>query len=186
MKINKVININKLCFSLACFVILIFACTYNKSESIERLTDIKVQDSVFKNLVQLTQGTIPQSLQDDSLAFLVLPVQASCPSCRNKTIESIVNHSGNLAARHFVIISADGGRKTINGYFRENDSELPVIPDKLFLDSTNLAKKFKLYDEKPTIYYTFKRKAFKKVAAIPATVKEDLKEFFSGYRNDKN
>jgi hypothetical protein len=54
---------------------------------------------------------------------------------------------------------------------------------KLILDSTNIARKLNLYDKKPTIYYTYNRKAYKKVAAIPSTVRDDLQEFFSGFRN---
>lgn len=162
------------------------ACNEKKTGSIEVITNSNTQDSLFNNIIALTQGALPDPVQQDSLAFLILPVQASCPSCRNKTIDSIVAHSKKLADRHFIIISAKGGRKTINGYFRENDTELPVIKDRLFLDSINMAYKYELYDEKPTIYYTYNKKAYKKVAAIPVTVKEDLREFFSGHRQNEN
>ncbi len=33
-------------------------------------------------------------------------------------------------------------------------------------------------------YYTANEKVFKKVAAVPATVKEDLREYFAGYRKN--
>lgn len=169
------------------FILLASACgsKSKKASSIEFITMAGQQDSVFQSLVAVTNNAVPDSIQNDSLAFLILPVQASCPSCRNKTIDSIVKHRKNLADRHFIIISADGGRKTIAGYFTENDKRLPVIKNRLFLDSTNEADKHELYDKKPTIYYTYNRKAYKKVAAIPATVREDLREFFSGHRNDE-
>jgi hypothetical protein len=131
----------------------------------------------------VTNNTVSDNIQKDSLAFLVLPVQASCPACRNKTIDSIVKHQDNLEKNHFIIISANGGRKTISGYFQENDKKLPDMVGKLILDSTNIARKLNLYDKKPTIYYTYNRKAYKKVAAIPSTVRDDLQEFFSGFRN---
>ena len=59
---------------------------------------------------------------------------------------------------------------------------MPAIENRLFLDSVNLALKLDLYFDKPTIYYTAQQKAYKKVSAIPATVKADLRAFFSGYR----
>lgn len=157
-----------------------------KPESIKLISDITEQDLVFKNLVEVTGDAIPKSTMNDSLAFLIVPVQASCPACRKKTIDSIIKYQNNLAANHFIIISAKGGRKTIESYFREEDHEMPVMPDKLFLDSTNQAGKQKLYESNPAMYYSYKGKAYKKVYAIPATVKEDLHEFFSGHRNDTN
>lgn len=88
----------------------------------------------------------------------------------------------NLSADHYIIISANGGRKTIRGYFQEQAYELPAITSRLFLDSNNLARQFELYEDKPMMYYTYQKKAYKKVAAIPATVRDDLREFFTGYR----
>jgi hypothetical protein len=152
-----------------------------KDDSVELITSATQQDSLFHKLVTITNNTI-QGV-NDSLAFLVLPVQASCPSCRKKTIDSIMKHQAHLANNHYIIISANTGRKTIGGYFREQEYQLPDIPGKLFLDSVNMAFKYNLYKDKPTIYYSYNRKAYKKVAAIPATVRDDLREFFSGHRD---
>jgi hypothetical protein len=170
------------------FYTIIFSCgkSSNKQSSIEIIANNNKQDSIFRNLIHLTNNTISEDLLNDSLAFLILPVQASCPSCRNKTIDSIAKHKNSLVDHHFIIISAKGGHKTINSYFKENNKDLPVIENKLFLDSTNEARRHDLYDKKPTIYYTYKKKAYKKVSAIPASIRQDLQEFFSGYRNDHN
>lgn len=168
---------------LFCFILLVCCNTSQKKSSIEMITDGGQQTAVFKDLVQLTNLTA--NMQADSMAFLILPVQASCPACRNKTIDSVVQHKDDLPDNHFIVISANGGKKTINGYFLENNKSLPVIENRLFLDSTNQAYLLKLYDKKPTIYYVSKGKAYKKVAAIPTTVKDDLREFFSGHRNEK-
>ena len=151
-----------------------------KPKSIELITDWKKQDTIFLKLLTVTNKKLPETVQNDSLAFLILPVQASCPSCRKKTIDSIIKNSNSLLPNHYIIISANGGRKIINSYFLEEHASIPNMPDQVFIDSINLASNYELYDEKPTMYYTFQRKAYKKVSSIPATVKEDLHEFFSG------
>lgn len=140
------------------------------------------QDSLFQRLLAVAGNQLPESSLQDSLAFLVLPVQASCPSCRKKTIDSIMKHQEDLPADHYIIIAANGGRKTIRGYFREQTYELPDIGNQLLLDSNNLSSKNKLYENNPAIYYSHARKVYKKIASIPATVREDLREFFSDSR----
>lgn len=186
MKLN-VNDMARICIIILTWVMM-FSCgkPANKQSSIEYIENGNRQDSIFKMLVTLTNNEISANHLDDSLAFLILPIQASCPSCRNKTIDSISKYRNNLEDRHFIIISANGGSKTINGYFKENNKVLPVIKNKLFLDTTNRAFKYELYDKKPTIYYAYKQKAFKKVAAIPTTVRQDLQEFFSGHRSENN
>lgn len=176
--------------TLALFVIgLVFACnnssdkTGRKNNSTQPIIDVAIQTSTFKHLIELTDKAIPRFQLNDSLAFLVLPVKLSCPACRKKTIDSIVKHRDDLPARHFIIISGSEGRKNINSYFQEVDKEIPVMVNQLFIDSTNQAYKKELVSENPVIYYTSNQKAYKKVSAIPATVRDDLREFFSGTRN---
>ena len=169
---------------VACIIVI--SCGAAKKEnSIEMISASEQQDSIFRDLIIVTGDAVPDSLQGDSLAFLVLPLQASCPACRNKTIDSIAEHANSLLKNHYVVISANGGHKTINGYFQENDKKMPDMGHSLILDSNNLAHKYELYDKKPTMYYTYNRKAFKKVAAVPATVRDDLREFFSGLRTNE-
>lgn len=171
-------------------MVTVLTCTFScgsKEEdtsnlSIVPITDIVAQDSIFRNLLKLTPGAIPDASQNDSLAFLILPLKASCPACRNKTIDSIVKHRNNLLENHYIILSASAGRKVINSFFLERDKEMPVLESKLFLDTTNQAGKYALYENNPTLYYTRNKKATRKVSAIPATVKDDLREFFSGHR----
>lgn len=152
------------------------------TESIELINEPATQDSLFNKLVALTKNSISDSDRLDSLAFLILPIQASCPSCRKKVIDSIIYHKKRLPESHYIIISANSGRKVMGSFFKDQDYELPDFPGRIFLDSADLAGEYELYKEKPTIYYTLNQKAYKKVAAIPSTVKEDLREFFSGYR----
>ncbi|OQP58190.1 hypothetical protein A3860_07650 [Niastella vici] len=168
-------------FSILLALTICLACNEagKKQKSIELITEASRQTNIFNNLIAVTNNTIPEARRSDSLAFLILPVQASCPACRKKTIDSIIEHRGDLPDRRFVVISANGGRKTIGAYFKEENSELPIIENKLFLDSMNRAFKYDLYSDKPTIYYTFNQKAYKKISSIPITVKQDLHSFFT-------
>lgn len=174
----------KVPFVLLTFLSL-FACDKYKERisSVELVTSRTKQDSLFNGLIEVTSNSIPDDLLKDSLAFLVLPVQAICPSCREKTVDSIVKYQDHLPDKHFIIISANGGRKLINSFFKEEHKLLPVIEGRLFLDSTNMAHRYELYEDKPTMYYTYRRKVYKKVASVPATVRKDLHQFFSGNSN---
>ena len=168
--------------SIILAVLLIHSCGKKdkNSRSVAIIGTPAEQQSIFNKLLTVSNNSIPAEQLPDSLAFLVLPVQASCPSCRKKTIDSIAAHQNDLLANHFIIISANGGRKTINSFFREVNKELPDMGNKLFLDSANNGYKYDLFKDKPTMYYTYQKKAYKKVESIPMTVREDLREFFSG------
>jgi hypothetical protein len=165
-------------------VIVLAACgaSTGRHTSVELIKAEDKQKAIFQRLIAVAGNALPESVQKDSLAILILPVQYSCPSCRKKTIDSIVKHQNDLLKNHYVIVSATGGRKTMNSYFKEQDLELPDS-EKFILDSTNIAYKQNLFEDNPAIYYIANQKAYKKVLALPATVKNDLREFFSGYRN---
>lgn len=174
-------------FTLAA-IIIIASCGKSGNrhqEVVEEISSAGKQDSVFQGLLASTHFGIPEDKLSDSLVFLLLPVRASCPACRRKAVDSIVKHQNKLLDGHYIIISANGGRKTIGSYFKERKSEIPDMPNLLFLDSTNEAHKHKLFKDNPAIYFTHNKKAYKKITAIPATVKQDLQEFFSGYRNQQ-
>ncbi|OQP67610.1 hypothetical protein [Niastella populi] len=149
-----------------------------RPKNIHPILDSQEQDSVFNKLMQVTHNLVPAYLRNDSLSFLILPLHASCPSCRKKTIDSIVENSNRLLPQQLIVIAARGGIKTITRYFKEQHSVIPSART-LFLDSTDRSGELGLYDDKPTIYYTFNGKAYTRVAVIPATIKEDLSSFFS-------
>ena len=112
----------------------------------------------------------------------MLPLAESCPSCRKKTIDSILKYTENLLDRHYIIIAANGGLKTMNSYFSKHGRRVPEISGRVFLDSSNRSFKYDLFDNNPSMYYSYNRKVYKKVLAVPATVRQDLHEFFSGNR----
>lgn len=178
----------KIIFSIWC-VFTMWACNGlnekpgHKPNSTTYISDPGMQKTIFTNLVSFTDKAIPGGQLQDSLAFLVLPVKLSCPACRRKTIDSIVKHKNDLPPRHFIIISGSEGVRNMNSYFLEVDKEMPVMENQLFLDSTNQAYKKGLVIENPVIYYTANQKAYRKVSAIPSTVRGDLNEFFSGIKN---
>lgn len=169
-------------------LVIVFVVACGKSdnrpkESVEMIIAAEKQHAIFETLMTVTHDGIPESVLNDSLAFLVLPVHASCPACRNKTIDSILKYHDKLLTGHYIIIAANGGRKTISRFFRERGGELPFVKNKLFLDSTK--QSYSLYEKNPAIYYVHNKKAYKKVGTTPVTIKRDLQEFFSGYRNRK-
>ncbi len=181
--INEKISLMK---TLFCFILAIsvFSCKDKGPiiNSIEMIESEHLKKIYFDGLMSVTNNSIESTLRQDSLAFLILPLEASCPSCRKKTIDSIIHRQYNLKVKHFIILSSATDYKTINGYFVDRKGALPKLENQLFLDTTNNAGFLQLFDKKPTFYYSYQGKVYKKVAAIPATVKEDLREFFSGYR----
>lgn len=166
----------------ALLILLLSACGAKKAErqnNVEMISDGVKQELIFRSLVQLTNNTLSEDARNDSLAFLILPMEASCPECRTKVIDSLVDHQTELIDGRFIIISANAGRKTISSFFREQNKELPIIENRLFIDSTNQGLAFGLFETNPTIYYTNNGKAYKKVNSLPSTVREDLHSFFS-------
>ena len=176
------INTSFLKGMITMLVILLSACgnSHVERKSPMLLVDTAAQSAIFDKLMNLTDQTIPGDVRNDSLAFLILPVQASCPSCRKRAIDSIVGNQDNLQHRLFILISANGGKKLISSFFKEYDQELPLLAGRLFLDTTNQAFKYDLYDAQPTMYYTSDQKVYRKVVSKPSDIKEDLRFFFSG------
>src|SRR5688500_12893047 len=121
------VNTSRFFCYLAVMNLLLSACgkIKTKSDSVEAITDTAKQSLIFANIMNVTDNAVNQMIRSDSLSFLVLPIEASCPSCRKKTIDSIVKNKDHLANNSFVIISANSGRKTINSFFEEQNYKLP-------------------------------------------------------------
>lgn len=174
------------CILSLTILFLIFSCSENttserKSQiSGEMITDDKLQDSLFKQLMILTNNSIPNEFIQDSLSFLILPLHASCPSCRNKTIDSIIRYQRRLSKDQFLIISCNAGIKVMKRYFSDHERNMPVLTNQMYLDSLNQASKFDLFNANPSFYYTANSKVYKRVLAFPSTIKQDLHDFFSG------
>ena len=140
------------------------------------------QVSLYKRLTQIVPVILPQ---EDSLSFLILPLDAACPACRDKTLDSIYKFRKNVPPNHFIILSLNGGKKRLKQYFKNaGHSKIPEIPGVLFIDSTVKAWDLGLYKDNPTLYYTANGHTYRKIEAWPHTVKEDLREFFRGYRKN--
>jgi len=163
------------------FSILVFSHCKNeagKPNSSVEIIDSVEQNKLFSKLINLCESNVNNAVRDDSLAFLVLPVRATCPYCRRKTIDSISARLNKIPANRVVIISAKGGYKLINSYFKEQERELPKNAAQIVLDSNDIAYKEGLYGDKPIMYYAFNRKVYKKVESVSSTIKDDLHNFF--------
>jgi hypothetical protein len=170
-------------FELAFVFIFISAISCKNAQAVkdthvELISDLSKQTALFQGLADIAKNKLSEPGLNDSISFLVLPVQRCCASCRKKTIDSIVKYQDKLDQDCFVIISANGGRKTINAFFREQQYELP-LGTAIVLDTTDAALEKQLYTDNPAFYYAFNRKIYKKVAALPITIKQDLSEFFN-------
>jgi hypothetical protein len=168
--------------------ILLYACEDKDQvpkSSVEIIQSAQEQKFLFTQLREVFEIDTVSAFLNDSMSFLILPLQISCPSCRKKTIDSIMFHQNRLVKNKFTLIALAGGRKSANSYFWEQNYELPILTRTFRLDSTNQSFKKGLYKDQPMIYYAANQKVFKKVAARPSTVREDLREFFSGYRKYK-
>jgi hypothetical protein len=166
-------------------IFLLVACEQNvssKSISSQKIngkiiSDPIMQDSLFKDLIKLTNNSVSESRLKDSIAFLLLPMQATCPACRKKTIDSIVKFKERLDENHLIVISGKG-KKSIAGYFKQQNKELPIIEKNIFLDSTEQSLSSDLASTNPNIYYAYNGKVYLKVSCLPSTIKDDLRKFF--------
>jgi hypothetical protein len=136
------------------------------------------QDTLFRQLMSITKKSMSDSILTDSLAFLILPVEAACPACRKKVIDSLIEHEDSLDSKHFVIVSGTSNRN-INSYLVERGMRLPVRNKNVLIDSTNQAFKMGLIFTEPTVYYAYNQRAYQKITCIPSNVKKEMHLFFS-------
>ncbi len=162
--------------------ILLTACHASVKQE-PRDTTITVpsrQESLYRDLNQLLPDSL---LYGDSVAVMILPMEASCPSCRDKAIDSIVYFRKKLLPRHEIILSANGGRKMMRSYFKSAGyKSIPNVTRGLHFDSTNMAGRLELYSNNPVFYFLAGGKVYRKIDGWPHTIKGDLQEFFRGYR----
>ncbi|UPK68071.1 hypothetical protein [Chitinophaga filiformis] len=147
-----------------------------RKKSTEAIGDQHQQDSLFKNIATLLDGKIKPDEIGDSIAILIIPIDAACDACRDKAIDSVLEHRSKFKKGHFAIISANG-LKTIKAYFTSRNMQDPT-DDRIILDHQNVAFKEQLVYIRPTAYYCYDRKAYKRVTSNSITVKEDLQLFF--------
>lgn len=137
-----------------------------------------MQDSVFSYLSQIAGPTLSEEQKKDTLSFLILPLEASCPACLGKTIDSILKYQHHLNKYQIIIISLNAGKKRISSYFKERGGNLPTEAN-IILDTLNLSSRFQLHESNPTFYFTANKHAISKKVGLPATIKEDLHQFFN-------
>lgn len=165
----------------ACLLLMACHSKVNVAPKDSIIQQPEIQRSLYQKLAQTAPVDLPAT---DSASFLILPLEASCPSCRDKTLDSIIKFSKQVPSNHFILLSLkDGGKRYVKQYFKNaGHPEVPEIPGVLFLDSTGKAGELELYDVNPVIYYIANGHTYRKVDAWPNTIEEDLREFFRGYR----
>lgn len=162
-------------------ILPLFVLSCHKSKQalkIEQITELRDQDTLFTRLLYLTNQKITDSKAIDSSYFLILPINASCPYCRDKTLKAIYKYKDFLPSNHYIIISGNIGARHINSYFKDVNLKLPLIPNSLFIDSTNNALINDLSFQEPVVYFTYDKKARTKTTSTPYTIKIILKKFF--------
>lgn len=161
-------------------LIIFSACNSKekKKKSEKFIVDEVMKDTLFNKLTRLVNLRDTTIDLNDSLSFLILPINASCPYCRAKVVESLDKNLMMLDKKHFIIISANSSKKRIKAFFNELAIDYIDIEKKLILDTTNICFKQDLAYDKPTIYYAYKSKVYKKVASVPHTIKKDLESFY--------
>lgn len=173
-------NLHRIYIALLCIVIS--GCGASSTNDTPRETTLREEgrDSLFQQLMVLTGNNISVEYRMDSLAFLILPLDNSCPACRDKTMDSIAKHLHDLRPGHYIVLSANSGIKNMRSTFQENGRDMPVLDGKVFIDSANLAYNYDLYASNPSMFYAADGQVFKSVFSLPASIKEDLMYFFSG------
>jgi len=166
-------------------VCIILSCGREKADTSQKIskehgefiTDSSLQKEIFSRLAKLTQQPESETNLNDSMAFLLLPVKASCPACRRKTIDSIDKYKNRLNDSRYIVIVGNG-IKSINGFFKQQNRELPVMAHNIFIDTSNYAILNDLTSSNPNIYYAFRGKAYLKISCQPNTIRNDLKKYF--------
>lgn len=161
------------------FFVQCTSSNHEKKNTQQPISDQK-QAEIFLHLANLTGKDTALNTSEDTLAFLILPLDASCSSCRDKTIDSIIKRADSLNPNHHIIVSTEKGIKNTINYFEKDGFNFPIYNEHVFLDSNNIAFRKGLYIDNPAMYYAAKGKVYKSVLSHPSTIKQDLREFFSG------
>jgi len=133
--------------------------------------------SQFKTITDLINRK-PQSLpQSDSLSVLIIPIDASCNSCRDYSIDALMKNKDKLNSSRKVIISATND-KIIKNYLIENHITLPDNSN-LSLDDSSYAFKTGLIFEHPAAFYISHKKVYSKVDITPNNIKNSINTFFN-------
>lgn len=169
----------KILLLFAVTIILILACREKKVKESNSswITRASQQDSIFNDIISLTNPMIPEEKQNDSLVFLIIRMEATCPSCLKKSVDSISKHKNDMDDKHFIVLSATN-KKIIESYFTDQNYEFPNVVNKIFIDSTDESYTKDLVVTKPTIYYSHNKKVYRKVTCVPNNIKKELRLFF--------
>jgi hypothetical protein len=129
---------------------------------------------IFNKLVNI-MGPNTTVANNDSLSFLIIPIDMTCESCRDKSIAKVDSLKNQLAPNKFVIISASDP-KEIKAYFK--NSNIQITSRNVIIDTSNMALKSDLIYAQPTIYFSHLKSAYKKIKITPVNINKALDTFF--------
>lgn len=179
--------ITKICIMLVIDITFLFSCAdsdatkeiypADDSEIMGDRNENEIDSMAFDKLVGLTDTAIAYNKLNDSLAFLIIPLDAVCPHCRDKAIKALLAHKEGLSEDHYVIITASS-YKGIRAFFTERKQSTPEEKGSIFLDGESEAFKNNLIFMHPTVYYAHNKEVYKKVVSYPTNIDKTLEDFF--------
>lgn len=168
------------CVRLVIAALLIWGCNSVTPPSRENETVIDnpaLQDSLYGAIQNMLTFYNAHNISTDSAKILLLPLEAACPACRKKTIDSIVKYKHHLSSYQRIVLCGKS-TKSIKSYFQEQKYELPTGIANIIIDSTNYAHFHDLVITSPRIYIIKNNKVIKRISSIPKTIRSDLASFF--------
>jgi hypothetical protein len=133
-------------------------------------------DTSFTHLVSLT-GLDPARAAEGSLSVLIIPVDAACNSCRDESVDKLIEHQKDLRNDQYVVITG-ASKKIIDLYFSSRSLTMPDFGNHVYIDSTSFAFKKNLVFSHPVVFQTEKGKIINKIVSKPMNIAEVLKDYF--------
>lgn len=131
---------NKINFLIAIILPVLFSCRSEPQRPIASSSSpipLNEQQIIFSKLMDVINDST-KSQYKDSLAILIIPIDASCPFCRDRCIDYLNKYLNQLPNNHIAIITGNG-MKAIHSYFSSKNKRVPSKDRQVYFDGTNSA-----------------------------------------------
>lgn len=163
-----------LVFFTVLWVAAVTGCKSADKEVIVQQTN--TTDTAFTHLVSLT-GLAPDKAAAESFSVLIIPVDAACNSCRDESVDKLIEHRNELHNDQYVVITG-ASKKIIDLYFSSRAIKMPDFGDHVYIDSSSYAFRTNLVFSHPVVFQTEKGKIINKIVSKPINIAEVLKNYF--------